>query len=304
MRLGNSNPKTELRANRRQQATAGLPQLDLAIGESNFTSPEGLTYYRKRETERLRRERAAERKALRESGPRLDSMELHCCSVAELRAKVPSASVDAVITDPPYAKASLPVYADLAEFAAHALVPGGVLVVMTGTTYLRETLNTLCEHPALVYRWTAAWTTEGNTWKCFNARAWQKWKPILILHKEPREAAKEVWFIDKIENRRRHDQGQHHKWGQSLPGFQQIVERFAWPGQTICDPFLGGGTTALAALERGCAFIGCDIDASCIETTEKRIEKVRREYANRRSNGGACISNRTRAYCEESEGCG
>ena len=289
MRLGNSNPKSEL---------------DLAIGESNFTSADGLAYFKQRETERLRRERAAERKALRESGPRLDSVELHCCSVAELRAKVPCASVDAVITDPPYAKASLPVHADLAAFAASALAPGGVLVVMTGTLYLPQVLNTLCEHPALVYRWTAAWTSEGNTAKSFCSRVWQTWKPLLVLHKKPREAAKEVWFIDRIDNRKMHDQGRHHKWGQQLPGFQQIVNRFAWPGQTICDPFLGGGTTALAALERGCAFIGCDTDASCIETTEKRIEKVRRENTNRRSNGGACIRNRARAYCEESEGCG
>ena len=261
MRLGNSNPKSEL---------------DLAIGESNFTSADGLAYFKQRETERLRRERAAELKALRESGPRLDSVELHCCSVAELRAKVPCASVDAVITDPPYAKASLPVYADLAEFAAHALAPGGVLVVMTGTLYLPQVLNTLCEHPALVYRWTAAWTSEGNTAKSFTARAWQKWKPLLVFHKKPREAAKEVWFIDRVDNRKMHDQGRHHKWGQQTPNFQRVVNAFAWPGQTICDPFLGGGTTAICALERGCAFIGCDTDASCIETTEKRIEKVRR----------------------------
>ena len=251
-------------------------ELPLGICEGHFTSPDGLAHFRKRKAEQTRLERSAERKALREAGPRLDSVELHCCSVAELRANVPCASVDAVITDPPYAKASLPVHADLAEFAASALAPGGVLVVMTGTLYLPQVLNTLCEHPALVYRWTVACTSEGNTAKSFKARAWQKWKPILILHKEPREAAKEVWFIDRIDNRKMHDQGRHHKWGQSLPGFQQIVNRFAWPGQTICDPFLGGGTTALAALERGCAFIGCDTDASCIETTRRRIEKVRR----------------------------
>lgn len=279
MHLGNSNPKTEQCANRRRQAMAGLPQLPLGIDESNFTDKDGLAYFRKRQAEQTRRERSAERKALREAGPRLDSCELHHCSVAELRAIVPSASVDAVITDPPYERKALPEYGNLAAFACHALKPGGVLVVMTGTLYLPQVLNTLCEHPALEYRWIAAWTSEGNTAKSFKARAWQRWKPLVVLHKKPREAAKEIWLIDRIHNRKMHDQGRHHKWGQQLPGFQQIVNRFAWPGQTICDPFLGGGTTALAALERGCAFIGADIDASCLQTTRKRIEEKRRGTA-------------------------
>ena len=97
-----------------------------------------------------------------------------------------------------------------------------------------------------------------------------------MFHKRPRTKKAEEWFIDKFESRQMHDQGKYHKWGQQLPNFQKIVDAFAWPGQTICDPFLGGGTTALAALERGCAFIGADVDASCIETTRRRIEEMRR----------------------------
>ena len=285
MRLGNCNPKSELRANRRQQATAGLPQLDLAIDAGNFTSPDGLAYFKQREKERLRREQAEARQAKRNGGLRLDSCELHHCAVAELNAKVPAGSVDAIITDPPYEKKALPEYANLGAFACHALKPSGVLVCMAGSLYLPQVIDALCQFDLLTYRWCAAWVTDGNTAKSFTARAWQKWKPLLVFHKKPRKREAEEWFIDKFDSRQMKDQGKHHKWGQQTDNFQKIVDAFAWPGQTIADPFLGGGTTAVCALQRGCAFVGADIDASCLQTTRKRIEEKRRAQRLVSSNG-------------------
>jgi site-specific DNA-methyltransferase (adenine-specific) len=45
----------------------------------------------------------------------------------------------------------------------------------------------------------------------------------------------------------------------------------AEPGELVCDPFLGGGTTALAALSQGRNFVGADIDPSAIETAQGRL---------------------------------
>jgi hypothetical protein len=43
-----------------------------------------------------------------------------------------SSSVDAVISDPPYARADLPLYGSLAKFAMRVLKPGGWCIAMTG----------------------------------------------------------------------------------------------------------------------------------------------------------------------------
>ena len=50
-----------------------------------------------------------------------------------------------------------------------------------------------------------------------------------------------------------------------------LIERLTKPGQLICDPFLGGGTTAVVAHELSRRFVGCDIDESCVETTAARF---------------------------------
>jgi DNA modification methylase len=40
---------------------------------------------------------------------------------------------------------------------------------------------------------------------------------------------------------------------------------------TVCDPFMGSGTTGLAALQAGRNFIGIDISPECVEITRKRL---------------------------------
>jgi DNA modification methylase len=46
------------------------------------------------------------------------------------------------------------------------------------------------------------------------------------------------------------------------------------PGDLVIDPFLGGGTTAIAALRTQRRFLGIDIDESMIETTRRRIQEL------------------------------
>jgi DNA modification methylase len=51
-----------------------------------------------------------------------------------------------------------------------------------------------------------------------------------------------------------------------------VVEAYSRPGELICDPFSGSGTTALAALTRGRRFTGCELKA---DYCAKSIERVR-----------------------------
>ena len=43
------------------------------------------------------------------------------------------------------------------------------------------------------------------------------------------------------------------------------------PGELIVDPFIGSGTTAVAAFLEGRRFLGCDLDPGCAETTRRRL---------------------------------
>ena len=96
-------------------------------------------------------------------------------------------------------------------------------------------------------------------------------KPLLIFSKGKWPKARV--FKDVIINDEA-DKTYHH-WGQGVSGLSRIVEAFTLPNETVLDPFVGGGSTAIAALGAGRYFIGADISAGEVEKTKKRIEEAR-----------------------------
>jgi len=58
--------------------------------------------------------------------------------------------------------------------------------------------------------------------------------------------------------------------------FKKLVDWFSYPNEVVCDPCLGGGTTAIAALSLGRRFIGCEIDKESFKIAEQRIAEFQR----------------------------
>jgi len=60
---------------------------------------------------------------------------------------------------------------------------------------------------------------------------------------------------------------------------ERIICASSQEGEIVFDPFIGSGTTAVAALELERHFYGCDISPEYVELANKRIEKTRLEMA-------------------------
>jgi site-specific DNA-methyltransferase (adenine-specific) len=56
--------------------------------------------------------------------------------------------------------------------------------------------------------------------------------------------------------------------------FELMVEASAEPGFTVCDPFCGSGSSAVAAVRFGCDFIGADIDPRAVEISRDRLARL------------------------------
>jgi len=56
--------------------------------------------------------------------------------------------------------------------------------------------------------------------------------------------------------------------------FQRMISASAEPGFVVCDPFVGSGSSAVAALRGGCHFIGADIDERAVEISRTRCAAV------------------------------
>jgi DNA modification methylase len=60
---------------------------------------------------------------------------------------------------------------------------------------------------------------------------------------------------------------------------ERLVRMFSFVGDTVLDPFLGSGTTSVAAAMWGRNSIGVEVEAKYFEYSEQRIA---RELAHRR----------------------
>lgn len=68
-----------------------------------------------------------------------------------------------------------------------------------------------------------------------------------------------------------------HPTGKPLPLFSQFVERFTNPSDLVLDPFMGSGTTGVAAIQMGRKFIGIEREPKYFEIACKRIEQASRQ---------------------------
>ena len=179
-------------------------------------------------------------------------------------------SIDVIITDPPYPQKYLPLYEDLAKNAAYLLRPGGLLLAMCGQSYLPSLFELMCPH--LIYRWTLAYLTPGGQ----SPQIWPRrfntfWKPVLVFSKETLDG--DDWHGDVIKSDVNDNDKRFHKWGQSESGMARLVESFTKDNDLILDPFCGGGTTGVVALQLNRRFVGIDIDSDQISITKGRIHE-------------------------------
>jgi len=69
------------------------------------------------------------------------------------------------------------------------------------------------------------------------------------------------------------DGGRFHPTQKPIDLFKELIEKHSNEGDTVLDPFLGSGTTAISALRTNRKFYGCDINLEYVEIAKERIIK-------------------------------
>ena len=270
--------ETIRRAIQRQQETATVSQLPELAGTDKHRPPEKLelTEYEKEIIEKKGKSFHQEKRALRQSEiqkirddikeqaetiPLNERWNVECNDIENWQ---PKKQYDFIVTDPPYPKEYIHLYEALAIKSALGLKDGGLLIVMCGQSYINQIYRVLDEH--LTYYWTASYLTPGQPKPLRQVNVNTSWKPLLIYRKGvyTGKIFGDVFKSDANEK-------DFHAWGQSVSGMYDIVSKICLPGQHICDPFMGAGTTGVAALKQGCLFDGIDIDNDCVKIAKVRL---------------------------------
>lgn len=198
-----------------------------------------------------------------ESVPISDRWQVWCADIQDWQAP---RRYDFIITDPPYPREFLHLYEVLAQRACEWLLPGGLLVVMTGHFHLPEIFEMMTRH--LDYYWLATYQMPGQPTPVQRRAVNTTWKPIVMFTRKGDDYRGKT-FGDSFVSP--HRSKAHHDWEQSSEGMADIISHLAQPGQFILDPFMGSGTTGVAALKCGCFFHGIDVDADAVAIAKRRL---------------------------------
>lgn len=194
---------------------------------------------------------------------------LHLGDCLEYMESMPDKSVDAVITDPPYGVAvNYSSFVDTKENLA-ALVdkfmPEVLRISKCVLVFCGNGNQKLYPAPD----WTLCWhIPAGNG---YNSWGFTTWQPILAYGKPLRENGRA--YPDSISMSPISDDNSH-PCPKPTKLMKTIIQKYTALNWVIYDPFMGSGTTGVAAVQLGRSFIGCEIDPKYFEIAKKRIAQA------------------------------
>jgi tRNA G10 N-methylase Trm11 len=190
--------------------------------------------------------------------------------------QIPPESVDLIFTDPPYDAEHLPLYQDLAKYANKWLKEGGCLVMYAGHWAL-PTILEYTKFNNLQYWWILCVKHTGGRQRMHKHRVWVRWKPLLWFVKGPvgTHPANMINDVDDfITSKPPEDNKLIHEWEQSTVEANYIIENLSVEHQLVVDPFLGSGSSGVAAVKLNRRFIGSEIDQNYYTTASDRIRRA------------------------------
>ena len=185
----------------------------------------------------------------------------------ELIQYIPDESINLIFTDPPYLKDSMYIYRWLAEQAARVLTPDGFLLTYVGNYWKEDAMMLMRNY--LSYFWDYTIIHSGNSPVQRNRRTRSTTKSILCYTKKASRALPRIEVQASFKGSG--PSKQYHPWGQSVDEAQYYISCFSKPGDTILDPFMGGGTTAVACLQSSRAWIGFEINSKYAQIGQGRV---------------------------------
>ena len=196
--------------------------------------------------------------------------------------------VDVVVTDPPYGETT----------HSGARTGGGDKILVDFDSITATEFVALCERLCAVSNrwvlmtcdWRHAAEAEARLPELFvRAGVWIKpngmpqytgdrpatgWEAIAILHRPGRKTWNggghhAVWTVPKVHG--------NHPTEKPLPLVSEWLRLFSEAGETILDPFMGSGTTGVAAVKLGRRFIGIEIEPKYFDIACRRIEEATKQ---------------------------
>lgn len=188
----------------------------------------------------------------------------------ELIKNIPDKSIDLIYTDPPYPKKFMYLYDWLSIECPRILKDDGFLLTYVGAYWKCEVMNIMSRN--WDYYFDFILLNAGVSPIMWQRKVISRHKSIIAYRKKgsdchPRTNVLSFW-VGGGEDKR------FHTWGQDESSARYYIDCFSKQGQTVFDPFCGGGTTPYVCKMLDRHFIAFEIDPISAEKSRERLNSV------------------------------
>ena len=189
---------------------------------------------------------------------------VHCANCLEFMKQIPDKSIDLIVTDPPY--------------GLNKKIHDG------GTWSTKAKFDDCLKWDYLITNecWKEIFRISvnqiiwgGNYYTFRPSRCWLVWrKPLFPTMSDAELAWTSFDKNTKVFDESRNPEGyKEHPTQKPLSLMKYCVNNYSNKNDLILDPFLGSGTTAVAAKELGRRFIGIEIEPKYVEIANRRLQQ-------------------------------
>lgn len=188
----------------------------------------------------------------------------------DCRELLPELTADVVITDPPYGVGhkyeDSAGYTDTAEEWENLVLPAFDLMRKAAPLVLITTgFRHMWKFPQPT--WALCWAKPGSTRKSGLA-GFSEWEPVLVYGK--RQIYNDFKLLPDCNNHSNGATGSH-PCPKPIKLLTWLVQQASDPGATVLDPFMGSGTTLVAAKQLNRRSVGIELNERYCEIAAKRL---------------------------------
>ena len=187
---------------------------------------------------------------------------------------------DLLLTDPPYTTDVDDIFSFARQWIPSALDTIGddglgFIFVGAYADELQAYLNVLDECGVRDRTQVLVWTYRNTLGQTPNDEYKRNWQAVLFIQSDPSRdidapLTTEQWAVQDINAPDGRHDGRHHKWEKPTEIVERFIRHTTDEGDTVVDPFVGTGTTAIVANDLNRELQAGDKSSSMLEIAEER----------------------------------
>jgi DNA modification methylase len=194
---------------------------------------------------------------------RIGDAELHLGDCREILPLLPK--VDAVVTDPPYGVGLEYASHDDRELVDWLPIARAVAPVVA----FSPGISNVMKFPPS--DWVFAWLKPNSMRRV--QTGFNTWEPVILYGKARGKKTHDAFSVSIAPQ----DDTGDHPCPKPLGWAEELLDRVTLSGDTVCDPFMGSGTTGVSCAKLGRKFIGIEIEPKYFDVACRRIDDAYRQ---------------------------